>query len=234
MAEVVATVVEAVASMVAVADFMAEGFPAAATVSPTAVITVADTVERAALTAVIAEGMAPMAAAVLLAVAAPTEECAAPLAPTMPGHPKVEAFATHPPAGMGLSPAAAVVGCPPVQDVSEELPISAPPLPMAASTPLAAPPAADSPATASIVAASWAMDAASAMDGVMAMGADGVATVGVEDGVVGAGAAVGVGAWAGAAGAWVGVVGIGLTGVGTRIGIPIGLGLSTDTSKKEK
>ena len=196
MAEVVATVVEAVASMVAVADFMAEGFPAAATVSPTAVITVADTVERAALTAVIAEGMAPMAAAVLLAVAAPTEECAAPLAPTMPGHPKVEAFATHPPAGMGLSPAAAVVGCPPVQDVSEELPISAPPLPMAASTPLAAPPAADSPATASIVAASQATatDAASATDGVMATGAAGVATVGVEDGVVGAGAAVGVGA----------------------------------------
>ena len=95
-----------------------------------------------------------------MAVAVPLEECAAPLAHTMPGHPKVEAFATHLPAGMGLRPAARVAECPAravecllVRDASEELPISTPPSPMAGSTPLVALPAAASPATASIMAA---------------------------------------------------------------------------------
>lgn len=145
-----------VAGVLAVADFMAAGFPVAAStvVDPMAVITVADTLEHAALIAVIAEGMAPMAAAVLLGVAAPTEEFAALPAHTMLGRPKVEAFATHPLAGMDLRPAARVVACPLARDVSEELPISTPLLPMAASTPSAAAPAADSPATASITLAS--------------------------------------------------------------------------------
>lgn len=157
MATVVAAEASAAAAAVlAVADFMAVGFPVAAStvVAPMAVITVEDSGGHAALMAVIAAGTARMAVAVLLGVAAPTEECAAPLAHTMPGHPKVEAFATHPLAGMGLRPAARVVGCPLVRGASQELPISAPPLPMAGFTPLAAPPSADSPATDSITPAS--------------------------------------------------------------------------------
>jgi hypothetical protein len=162
MAEVVAMVVAAVeastaAVVLAVADFMAVGFLVAAStvVAPTAAITVEDTEGHAALTAVIAEGTDPTA------VAVPTEEYAAPLAHTMPGHPKAEAFATHLRAGMGLRPAARVVEClarvvecPLVRDASEELPISTPPSPMVGSTLLAVPQAAGSPATASIMLAS--------------------------------------------------------------------------------
>jgi hypothetical protein len=150
MAEAVAMAEAGEASTVAVvlaaADFMAAGFLAVvSTAARMAAITVADTAVRAALPAVIAEDLAMRAAG------APTEAYTALPAPIMPGHPKVEAFATQPPAGMGLKPAAGVVGCPLVRDASEELPTSTQPLPMAGSTPLAASLPADSPATPSIM-----------------------------------------------------------------------------------
>lgn len=139
----------------AVADFMAVVFPAeGSAVTRTAVITVVGSAEHAALTAATEEGTVPMAAAVPSAVGALMEACAAPLAPTMLGHPKVEVFATRLPAGTGLKTEPPVVGCPSMRDASEELPISTPPLPMAGSTLLAALPVADSQVMASIVAAS--------------------------------------------------------------------------------
>ena len=108
MAAVVATGVVAEVSTAAVA-LAAEDSPAAdSVVAPTAFITVADMAMDAALTAeAIAEGTVPMAAATAedtapMVAAVPPEEYAAPLAPIMPGHPKVGAFATHRPAGIRL------------------------------------------------------------------------------------------------------------------------------------
>jgi len=100
---VVAAEVSTAAAALVAGDFMAVAdFPAVATmVAPTAVITVADTamVEAAVLTAT-AEDPATRA------VVVPMEECVAQPAPTIHGHPKVKAFATHPPAGILLNPAA--------------------------------------------------------------------------------------------------------------------------------
>ena len=99
---VVAAEVSTAAAALVAGDFMAADFRGAASmVAPTAVITVADTamVEAAVLTAT-AEDPATRA------VVVPMEECVAQPAPTIHGHPKVKAFATHPPAGILLNPAA--------------------------------------------------------------------------------------------------------------------------------
>src|SRR5579862_7966275 len=96
----VAEVSTAVA-VLAAGDFTAGEFPADTMAAPMVVITAAGTAMDAVLTA----ATAPMAAEV------PTEECAAPAAPTIHGHRKVGVFATHPQAGTGLRPEARVVGC---------------------------------------------------------------------------------------------------------------------------